>query len=234
MRFAWRSAHEELTVRSARSNLFIQRSAKNRKGCVHTLLTLSTILVVQVKQGKEEWAKMSIKSLEKLPAANCTQFLHRVVDGVCGRSRPQMEDYGNRWSVAEWTELVDTLAALFCFAVGRKCSEEEVKESLLDLDSSYSNAILACLNARHDEIRLALVERTNCISSAQLQDFDWQLKLALSSDKISSLQTPLLNLSLDVKEGGVLRPVSMEMNREELQMLINSLEAANKVVLQLK
>ncbi|KAK7905048.1 hypothetical protein WMY93_017655 [Mugilogobius chulae] len=53
-------------------------------------------------------------------------------------------------------------------------------------------------------------------------------ELALSSDKISSLQTPLLNLSLDVREKGVLRPVTMEMTREELNTLISSLEAANK------
>lgn len=55
------------------------------------------------------------------------------------------------------------------------------------------------------------------------------LQLALSSDKISSLHTPLLSLSLDVRENGVLRPVTLEMNRDELGMLISSLESANKV-----
>lgn len=55
------------------------------------------------------------------------------------------------------------------------------------------------------------------------------LQLALSSDKISSLHTPLLSLSLDVRENGALRPVTVEMNKEELNTLISSLEAANKV-----
>lgn len=55
------------------------------------------------------------------------------------------------------------------------------------------------------------------------------LQLALSSDKISSLNTPLLSLSLDVRENGALRPVAVEMNKEELSALISSLEAANKV-----
>lgn len=40
---------------------------------------------------------------------------------------------------------------------------------------------------------------------------------------------PLLNLHLDVKENGEVKPYSVEMNKEELQNLINSLEAANKV-----
>lgn len=54
-------------------------------------------------------------------------------------------------------------------------------------------------------------------------------QLALSSDKIATLQMPLLNLHLDVKENGEVKPYSIEMNKEELQNLINSLEAANKV-----
>lgn len=40
---------------------------------------------------------------------------------------------------------------------------------------------------------------------------------------------PLLNLQLDVKENGEVKPYSVEMSKEELQNLINSLEAANKV-----
>ena len=54
-------------------------------------------------------------------------------------------------------------------------------------------------------------------------------QLALSSDKIASLQMPLLNLYLDVKENGEVKPYSVEMSKVELQKLINSLEAANKV-----
>lgn len=40
---------------------------------------------------------------------------------------------------------------------------------------------------------------------------------------------PLLSLHLDVKENGEVKPYSIEMSREELQNLIHSLEAANKV-----
>lgn len=43
----------------------------------------------------------------------------------------------------------------------------------------------------------------------------------------------LLSLHLDVKENGEVKLYSVEMSKEELRNLINSLEAANKVVLQL-
>lgn len=43
------------------------------------------------------------------------------------------------------------------------------------------------------------------------------------------LQMPLLNLDLDLSREGDLKYISVEMNKEELQTLINALEAANKV-----
>lgn len=54
-------------------------------------------------------------------------------------------------------------------------------------------------------------------------------QLALSSDKLSMLQMPLLNLDLDVSENGDMKQYSVEMNKEELQNLLSALEAANKV-----
>ncbi|XP_029937904.1 COMM domain-containing protein 8 [Myripristis murdjan] len=172
--------------------------------------------------------------LSRLPLQECPKLCHRVVDGVCGREPPRMADYSATWSLEEWLELLNSLSSLFRLAVGNNSCDEEVLAGLSDVGSGYGEAVLSVLRARREEIRQALVERTNFISSAVLQDFDWQLKLALSSDKISSLQTPLLSLTLDVRENGALRPVTMELNREELHTLISSLEAANKVVLQLK
>uniref|UniRef100_A0A4W5PJF7 COMM domain containing 8 n=1 Tax=Hucho hucho TaxID=62062 RepID=A0A4W5PJF7_9TELE len=159
-------------------------------------------------------------------------LLHRVVDGVCGRESPRMADYGDTWTHVEWMVLLNSLSSLFRLAVGKNTPDKEVLASLADVGGGYGEVVLTVLRARREEIRQALVERTNNVSNSTLQDFDWQIKLALSSDKISSLQTPLLNLSLDMKENGALKPVSVEMNREELQTLISSMEAANKVNLQ--
>ncbi|XP_005746207.1 COMM domain-containing protein 8 [Pundamilia nyererei] len=129
-------------------------------------------------------------------------------------------------------ELTENMVVLLSALAIKDC--RKVLSQLSDVSSSQAEVVLSVLRAREEEIRCALLDRTNSISSATLQDFDWQLKLALSSDKISSLHTPLLSLSLDVRENGVLQPVTLEMNRDELGMLISSLESANKVVLQLK
>uniref|UniRef100_A0AAQ4R000 COMM domain containing 8 n=1 Tax=Gasterosteus aculeatus aculeatus TaxID=481459 RepID=A0AAQ4R000_GASAC len=162
------------------------------------------------------------------------KLCHRVVDGLCGREPPHRGDYSASWSSDEWRELLDSLAALFRRAVGADSSDEEVVAGLSHAGSSHAQSVLTVLTARRQEIRDALLGRSNSISSALLQDFDWQLKLAVSSDKSSSLHTPLLSLSLDVRDNTALQSVTMEMNREELNTLVSSLEAANKVVMQLK
>uniref|UniRef100_UPI0037E7BCEC COMM domain-containing protein 8 n=1 Tax=Semicossyphus pulcher TaxID=241346 RepID=UPI0037E7BCEC len=176
-----------------------------------------------------------VDSLSRLPAADCLKLCHRVVDGLCGREPPRRADYSSTWSLEDWLDLLNSLTAFYRLAVGSNSSDEEVLAGLSGVSSSsHAEAVLTVLKARREEIRRALLDRTNSISSATLQDFDWQLKLALSSDKISSLHAPLLSLSLDVRENTGLRSVTMEMNRDELNTLISSLEAANKVVLQLK
>uniref|UniRef100_A0A3B4FRU1 COMM domain containing 8 n=1 Tax=Pundamilia nyererei TaxID=303518 RepID=A0A3B4FRU1_9CICH len=163
----------------------------------------------------------SFKLPQSAVHSSCVKRLHRGID-----TRPT-----TRESVS-----VQQLRGLQLFvATVMNGQSPRVRSRLYLKNRHFSPAVvLSVLRAREEEIRCALLDRTNSISSATLQDFDWQLKLALSSDKISSLHTPLLSLSLDVRENGVLQPVTLEMNRDELGMLISSLESANKVVLQLK
>lgn len=172
--------------------------------------------------------------LQKLPQERGLQLLHKIIDGICGRAYPLYQDYHSIWNSTEWMHVLEDVTKFFKTVVGKNLSDEETLQQLNQLSSSHQESVMKCLKSRKDEIKQVLLGEIVEISSAQLQDFDWQLKLALSSDKITTLQMPLLNLHLDVKENGEVKPYSVEMSKEELQNLINSLEAANKVVLQLK
>ncbi|CAK7291821.1 COMM domain-containing protein 8 [Vulpes vulpes] len=172
--------------------------------------------------------------LQKLPGELGPQLLHKIIDGICGRAYPLHQDYHSVWDSTEWKNVLEDITKFFKAVVGKNLSDEEISQQLNQLNSFHQQAIMKCLKSRKDEIKQALLKEIVDISSAQLQDFDWQLKLALSSDKIATLQMPLLNLHLDIKENGEVKPYSVEMSKEELQNLISSLEAANKVVLQLK
>ncbi|CAI9153070.1 unnamed protein product [Rangifer tarandus platyrhynchus] len=172
--------------------------------------------------------------LQKLPTEQGLQLLHKIIDGICGQIYPLYRDYHSVWDSTEWMRVLEDLTTFFKAVVGKNLSDEEISQQLSQLNPSHQEAIMKCLKSRKDEIKQTLLEEIVDISSAQLQDFDWQLKLALSSDKIATLQMPLLNLQIDVKENGEVKPYSVEMSKEELKNLINSWEAATKVVLQLK
>uniref|UniRef100_A0A8C6GR12 COMM domain containing 8 n=1 Tax=Mus spicilegus TaxID=10103 RepID=A0A8C6GR12_MUSSI len=156
-------------------------------------------------------------------------LLHKIIDGFCGRAYPAHQDYHSVWNSAEWKHVLEDVTTFFKAVVGKNFSEEETLQQLNQLNSCHQEAVLKCLKSRRNEIKQALLGEIVDISCAQLQDFDWQLKLALSSDKIATLQMPLLNLHLDVKEDDKVKPYTVEMSKEELQSLISSLEAANKV-----
>lgn len=53
----------------------------------------------------------------------------------------------------------------------------QVLSGLSAVGSSHAEAVLSVLRSRREEIHRALLDRTNSISSATLQDFDWQLKV---------------------------------------------------------
>ena len=51
------------------------------------------------------------------------------------------------------------------------------QELLSVLEATHAECISQCVKSRQEEIHQALVDRTNAISSTQLQDFDWQMKV---------------------------------------------------------
>ena len=65
----------------------------------------------------------------------------------------------------------------------------------------------------------------NKVTSLLLLSF----QLVMSSDKLSSLQEPVLSLDMDVQSNTDKQSVSVELGREDLKKLIASLDAANKV-----
>lgn len=62
-----------------------------------------------------------------------------------------------------------------------------------------------------------------------ITDTEIYLQLAMASDKLSSIQEPLLNLDLDVQNEVSTEIHSLELTREDLKNLISNLEGANRV-----
>ena len=68
-------------------------------------------------------------------------------------------------------------------------------------------------------------------SYSHLKDFDWSLRLVLSSDKLSGLRRPLLMLKLDVVGAdGVKQEKLVELSEAELDVLLAKLKKAQCLV----
>jgi hypothetical protein len=69
-------------------------------------------------------------------------------------------------------------------------------------------------------------------SYATLKDFDWSMRLVLSSSKLSGLRQPLVMIKLEktLPDGSLIEKL-VEVDELELDKLIDSLKAAQKAVL---
>jgi hypothetical protein len=72
-------------------------------------------------------------------------------------------------------------------------------------------------------------DRAQC-SAKEMVDFDWSLRMALSSDKVSGLRKPLLQLKLDTADPtGKAEETLLELDSDELTKLLKTLIAVQKV-----
>ncbi|XP_071489641.1 COMM domain-containing protein 8-like [Diadema antillarum] len=179
-------------------------------------------------------SKDGLNLLTKCAPADLGKLVHQVADSLTGHHRPRYQDYGKTWSLDEWFQVLHSSEAYLKAAVKGDSTKDDMKADLEGVSDNVKEKLIECVTVRRSELRKALVDNTAAISQAHLTDFDWKLKLALSSDKISSVQEPLVNLDLSVLEDGTNKLVSLELNKEELQRLLASLETANRAVLQLK
>lgn len=115
--------------------------------------------------------------------------------------------------------------------------EPKMAEGLAEagVDGAIAGMVVTAFEARRGEIRQALLAETRSIANAQLEDFDWNIKMAVASDFLADLQEPMLHLSLKVRNpDSTVEDVKIELSHAELQGVIGKMEAANTVVRELK
>ncbi|KAK3744884.1 hypothetical protein QZH41_013770 [Actinostola sp. cb2023] len=174
---------------------------------------------------------MGVRLLEKCPKEQAEKFVHEILDSVCHGRHPRYVNYGKVWTTEEWrTVIKETSEILKCF-IRKGMTKNEIVQELdkHSLSPDIKQVLCGCLLARQDAIRAALVSNTAGITNAYLKDFDWKVKMVLASDKIASIRKPVISVDFDISQGNRVKPVTVEMSKEELKNLITSLEAANKV-----
>ncbi|CAH1798389.1 unnamed protein product, partial [Owenia fusiformis] len=176
-----------------------------------------------------------LKLLLKCPEEDVSKFIHGLIDGVCGKMALSYADYSSIWGMDDWWRVKDGYSNLIKHAMKYDLrTKDELSKACEEVPSSIMQQITDSLWVRREDIRRSLVEATCAVSQTYLTDFDWQLKLAMSSDKIASVKQPLVSVDLTLQEKGKTKNIAVELNKEDLQNMIASLEKANKTILQLK
>lgn len=160
--------------------------------------------------------------------------MNEICDSICGRSSAQHTNYSDIWDLTEWWEVTDNVKTLLRITARDNWTNEQTSEFLTDMPENYKKMVIDVITLRGPEIKQSLISSSCAISDSHLKDFDWKLKMTLSSDKLSNIKQPLATLDLHLQKNKKREVHSTEMSRQELDKLITSLEGANKAVQQMR
>eukprot|EP01090_Pellita_catalonica_P001948 TRINITY_DN1164_c0_g1_i1.p1 TRINITY_DN1164_c0_g1~~TRINITY_DN1164_c0_g1_i1.p1 ORF type:complete len:201 (+),score=45.08 TRINITY_DN1164_c0_g1_i1:23-604(+) len=156
------------------------------------------------------------------------KFLHSILDGVSGRPKDWKSTLGDKFENIK--PLVDGYSIFAIKAVGLEYTGSQIADQLkkYNVNDEDIKIIVECLNVRGKDIRENLIKDASTISKTYLKDFDWKIQIVLADDKISSSRIPILRLSLElVNDDGTTKNLLLELAKEELDSLIDSLATAN-------
>jgi hypothetical protein len=163
----------------------------------------------------------------------CEELVHGVIDYVCGKEGPKYSDFSKSLSLEQFCKVKAALTQFVKRCVHESEEPAKVVSLLTEQGVEKEKAVVfaECLSARNLSEE-HFKELSSTISYCTLDEFEWNLKVAFSSDKLSDVQEPLVSLQLALSGpgSGNQRLHRVEMNRHELNQLISSLEACNKVV----
>ncbi|GFO46884.1 comm domain-containing protein 8-like [Plakobranchus ocellatus] len=181
----------------------------------------------------EKW-EAAVPVLQKASQGDVETVCHLIAESICRDGPISADKFSSIWSIEEWWEVRQFITEVLKKAVGKSWTKEQISEELGSLKDDYKKVIIDTVAIHNLNMRQKLVHDTAAVSKTVLADFDWKLKLALSSDKLASLQEPLLQVDFDVRDAnGERREINLELNRTELAKLITSLEGCSKSVQQL-
>ncbi|EZA51053.1 COMM domain-containing protein 8 isoform X2 [Ooceraea biroi] len=155
------------------------------------------------------------------------ELLHACVDEICGRPGPSYHRFVNSmdWSRAEYEGICKLMTTLLRNPASLYMVEEKMPQEYHELPEQVQRNILTCLKVRREQLTNALLMEHYKRKLPTVIDFDWRLKLVMGSSRMASLRESLLQLDLMVEDTESRRIIDLELNKDELETMINALDA---------
>eukprot|EP00742_Colponemidia_sp_Colp-10_P008540 GILJ01009256.1.p1 GENE.GILJ01009256.1~~GILJ01009256.1.p1 ORF type:complete len:186 (-),score=18.43 GILJ01009256.1:237-794(-) len=178
----------------------------------------------------------TMQTLLSLDESTLEQFLHHVIDDICGRRPAFLSLYRSKLSAFDLPVAIKAAGDLIRKSIRTERTRDELRDFCQsETDSSLlSAALTAVVVARQDELKSRMIENATKLTSSWLSDFDWSIQMVVASDKLSSIRQPLCLITLYVHHNN--RPneqdeqVVIECDRERLTQLIENLEKIDTVL----
>ncbi|KAG5308876.1 COMD8 protein, partial [Acromyrmex insinuator] len=154
------------------------------------------------------------------------ELLHACVDEICGRPGPSYRKFANSmdWSRAEYEGVYKLISSLLRNPTSLYMVEEKMPQEYHELPEQVQQNILTCLKVRREQLTDALLREHYKRKLPTVIDHNWRLKLVMGSSKMASLRESLLQLDLIIEDKGSRRIINLELNKDELDTIINNLE----------
>jgi len=154
------------------------------------------------------------------------ELLHACVDEICGRPGPSYHNFVNSmdWSKAEYEGVYKLISSLLRNPASLYIMVDKMPQEYHELPEQVQQNILTCLKIRREQLTNALLREHYKRKLPTVIDFDWRSKLVMGSSKMASLRESLLQLDLIVEDEESRRIINLELTKDELDTMINSLE----------
>ncbi|XP_008558911.2 COMM domain-containing protein 8 [Microplitis demolitor] len=155
-----------------------------------------------------------------------TQFFHGCIDEICGYPGPNYQQFVNiGWSNDEYKYFHKYIIKLFKNPLVLYCDTTKMPQEFLELPENIKTKIISCVNVRLDTLTSALITEVSQREKSTVTDFDWRVKMIMGSSHVASLKLPVVQLDLLVKEKNIKDIINVEMDRDQLDCFIKTLEA---------
>lgn len=108
------------------------------------------------------------------------------------------------------------------------CSNHLTKQELLDyfpIDDSLKDCVFKAIEVRKPKVCQHLVNLHNSSNLPLMKSFDWDLKFIIGNSSLAAFREQKATLILNSKKGNDDASLSVELNVEQIEKLIQELEA---------
>ncbi|KAG7163991.1 COMM domain-containing protein 8-like [Homarus americanus] len=162
------------------------------------------------------------------------KFVYHVIDNMCVGASVSHEMYEDCPLDKFWLA-VQQMKTIVRDITLEKLTKEKFIDLLLPLDQETTEKVYEAINARRGEISDCLF-REAVENTYHLKDFDWNVRLAVASDKVLDLSESLLTLHLHTSSPKNEKDASdlcVEMTAAQVDTLLEELKGAQDILSQL-